>query len=69
MLVTESIRGVEREFYTAGELEALTGIKESTWLYYAWAGKGPASLKVGRRRLWRKAVVDAWLAEQEQAAK
>jgi prophage regulatory protein len=57
---------VEREFYTAGDLEALTGIKESTWLYYAWANKGPASLKVGRRRLWRKTTTDNWLAEREQ---
>ena len=61
------MRSVEREFYTATELEALTGIASGTWLYYAWSGKGPASLKVGRRRLWRKTVVDAWLTEQEQA--
>jgi prophage regulatory protein len=67
LLVAESIRGVEKEFYTASELETLTGIKANTWLYYGWAGKGPASLKVGRRRLWRRTVVETWLAKQEQA--
>lgn len=65
--MADLIRRVERQFYTAAELEQLTGVSSDTWLYYAWSGKGPASLKVGRRRLWRKSVVDQWLAEQEQS--
>jgi hypothetical protein len=65
--MANSIRGVEPEFYTASELETLTSIKAGTWLYWGWKGTGPASIKVGRRRLWRKTVVDAWLTEQEKA--
>jgi prophage regulatory protein len=53
------------EYYTAAELEALTGIPEATWRYWSHTGKGPASFKLGRRRMWRRAVVDEWLAEQE----
>lgn len=64
--MAEPIRDVEPEFYTAAQLEMKTGITANTWLYYAWAGKGPASLKIGRRRVWRKAVVEQWLLEQER---
>ena len=59
---------MDREFLGAPELEEWTGIPQSNWRYFAMTGQGPASLKVGRRRLWRRAAVEAWLAEQEKAA-
>ena len=48
-------------------LEGLTGTKASTWRYWASIGAGPASFKMGRRRVWRKSAVLAWIAEQETA--
>jgi prophage regulatory protein len=52
----------------ARDLERRTGTKASTWRYWASKGIGPASFKIGRRRVWKKSVVLAWLAKQEQAA-
>jgi predicted DNA-binding transcriptional regulator AlpA len=59
---------IEREYYYAADLERLTGVVESTWHYYAWAGKGPRSFKLGKRRVWKRSVVEEWLAEQERSA-
>lgn len=53
------------EFADAAELENDTGTKASTWRYWAYIGTGPASFKLGRRRVWRKTDVVAWIAEQE----
>ncbi len=55
------------EFADAAELETATGTKASTWRYWASIGKGPASFKLGRRRVWRKTDVAAWIAEQQAA--
>ena len=59
---------MEDEFFGARELEKLTGTKASTWRYWASVGAGPASFKLGRRRVWKKSVVSAWLAKQEAKA-
>nr|WP_157681543.1 helix-turn-helix domain-containing protein [Mycobacterium sp. JS623] len=53
----------------AKDLEALTGTKASTWRYWANIGEGPASFKLGRRRVWKMSVVREWLAEQEKRAR
>jgi prophage regulatory protein len=58
---------VDREIVGALDLEKLTGTKASTWRYWASIGQGPASFKLGRRRVWKKSIVLAWLAEQEAA--
>jgi prophage regulatory protein len=59
------------------DLERLTGTKASTWRYWNFMDKHadddtprlcPPSFKLGRRTVWKKAVVLQWLAEQEQAA-
>jgi prophage regulatory protein len=55
----------DRELLGARDLEALTGTKASTWRYSASIGEGPASFKLGKRRLWKKSIVREWLAEQE----
>ena len=53
--------GMDKEYLSAEELEQLTGTPESTWRYFAHVGRGPASLKIGRRRVWKRATVMAWL--------
>ena len=67
-LVLEREQAAELPEYPDSEdLEKFTGTKASTWRYWAMLGQGPASFKLGRRRVWRKAGVLAWLAEQETA--
>lgn len=56
---------LEDEFLTAMDLEKWTGTKASTWRYWAHVGQGPDSFKLGRRRLWRRSVVETWIREQE----
>jgi prophage regulatory protein len=55
------------DFVDARDLARMTGVKEPTWRYWAWAGQGPPSFKLGRRRVWRKSTVLAWIAAQEAA--
>lgn len=56
------------EYLDSIELEELTGTKASTWRYWASIGQGPPSFKLGRRRVWKRAVVAQWIAEQEAAS-
>ncbi len=58
---------MEAQYFSAPDLEKLTGTKSSTWRYWAHIGFGPASMKIGRRRVWKRSDVLAWLAEQEAA--
>lgn len=58
-------QNVATEIADARDLEKLTGTKASTWRYWAMLGVGPASFKLGRRRVWRMADVLAWIAQQE----
>jgi prophage regulatory protein len=57
---------VDNEYLDSLDLEELTGTKASTWRYWASIGEGPPSFKLGRRRVWRRSTVLAWIAEQEQ---
>jgi prophage regulatory protein len=59
---------VESAYLSAPELEQWTGTPASTWRYWAHIGSGPASLKLGRRRVWKRSVVELWLKEQELAS-
>ena len=59
---------MESEFFSSTDLEKSTGTKASTWRYWASIGTGPASFKLGKRRVWRKSDVVAWIAEQQVAA-
>ena len=58
---------MDSDYLDSADLENLTGTKASTWRYWAMIGEGPASFKLGRRRVWRKSTVLAWLASQEAA--
>jgi prophage regulatory protein len=56
------------EYWQAKQVTAHTGIPEGTLRYWAHRGDmGPASFKLGRRRVWKKSVVLAWLEAQEAA--
>ncbi len=52
------------EFLDSKQLEMLTGTRASAWRYWASIGEGPASFKLGRRRVWKRSTVHQWLAEQ-----
>jgi prophage regulatory protein len=60
------------EYLGTNDLERITGTKATTWRYWEHARTMPpafpASFKIGRRRVWPKGAVLAWLAEQERAA-
>jgi prophage regulatory protein len=55
---------METEYLDSKQLEKLTGTKASTWRFWASIGQGPVSFKLGRRRVWKRSTVEAWLAEQ-----
>ena len=59
---------METEYYSANQLEELTGTRASTYRYWAHIGEGPPSMKLGRRRVWKKSLFERWLAEQEETA-
>ena len=59
----------EPELLDAHYLHALYGVPVATWRYWAHVGRGPESFKIGRRRVWRRSVVEAWIAEREAGAK
>jgi len=59
---------LDSDYLDSEDLEARTGTRASTWRYWAVIGKGPTSFKLGRRRVWRRDVVEQWLAEQEKAS-
>ena len=65
----EAARAVigDSEYFTATNLESLTGTPKSTWRYWASIGQGPDSHLLGRRRVWARASAIRWLIEQEQA--
>ncbi|MFB7722325.1 helix-turn-helix transcriptional regulator [Nocardia sp. NPDC056100] len=56
---------VEERFLQAKDCEKLTGIPAATWRYWAHIGSGPASFKLGGRRVWRLTAVMAWIERQE----
>jgi prophage regulatory protein len=58
---------VDSEYLDSDDLEKLTGTKASTWRYWAMIGQGPASFKLGRRRVWKRSTVHEWLEAQEAA--
>jgi excisionase family DNA binding protein len=39
---------------------ALTGVSRATWRRLFAAGKTPAAVRLGRRRLWNRAELVAW---------
>ncbi|MGA5543515.1 helix-turn-helix transcriptional regulator [Mycobacterium sp. NPDC051198] len=58
-----------KEYLFANDLEQLTGIPASTWRYWAHIGQEPIGLKLGRRRVWRRDVIEKWLADADAAGR
>jgi excisionase family DNA binding protein len=56
------------EYMITREVAELLRTSPETLRYWAWQGKGPRSFKAGRRRLYRRADVEAWVAEREREA-
>lgn len=59
---------MEPEYLDSKDLERMIGTRASTWRYWASIGEGPASFKIGRRRVWKRSTVEAWLVDQQSAA-
>ena len=55
----------ESPFMTGAEVGAYLRMPVETVRYLAWKGTGPRSVKLGRRRLYRRTDVEAWVAERE----
>ena len=53
-----------REYLDSVELEEITGTPASTWRWWAHTGQGPSSFKLGRRRVWKRTLVEAWIDAQ-----
>jgi prophage regulatory protein len=53
------------DYLSAPQLEQWTGTPASTWRYWAHIGTGPASFKLGRRRVWKRSTVEEWLEHLE----
>lgn len=56
-----------REYLDSAELEEMTGTPASTWRWWAHTGQGPASFKLGRRRVWKRSLVEQWIQAQADA--
>lgn len=59
----------DHEYMTTAELAALVRTPVETVRYWRHVGRGPRSFKVGRRVLYRRADVQAWLDEQYAAGR
>lgn len=51
---------------TSAEVAEALRIPESTLRYWRHTGTGPKFFKLGRRVMYRRESVQAWLAEQEK---
>lgn len=53
----------DHELLTTRDVAALLRVPESTLRYWRSNGRGPRGRKVGARYLYRRVVVDQWIAE------
>ncbi|MBB4856272.1 putative DNA-binding transcriptional regulator AlpA [Mycobacteroides chelonae] len=60
---------MDREIIATQEVSAMTGLPKGTLRYFRSTNQGPASFTLGRRVVYRRAEVERWIAEQEQATK
>lgn len=54
---------------TVHDLEAETGIPVGTWYNYRHKGIGPKCARIGKRLMYRRDDVDAWLDEAFETGK
>ncbi len=57
------------ELLTIDEVAEVTRLPINTLYHYRATGQGPKSAKIGRRVMYRRADVDAWISEAFEAAK
>lgn len=51
-----------------GQVSELTHVPEATLRYWRYLGdRGPKSFRIGRRVMYRRSDVDAWVEEQYNA--
>jgi hypothetical protein len=58
----------EQDLMTRAEVAEMCRQSVETVRYWAYAGKGPKSFRVGKRALYRRADVEKWLREQYAAS-
>lgn len=58
----------DQELLTTAEVAAMTRAPVSSVRYWRYLGTGPASFRVGRRVLYRRAAVLRWLADRESGS-
>jgi len=56
------------ELLTLREAAAFLNVPEATLHYWVHRGTAPKSAKIGRRRMFRRADLDAWIADCFDAA-
>ena len=56
------------EYLSRTELAADLGVCERTLIRWNILGEGPPVSRIGRRPMYRRAAVQAWLARREVAA-
>lgn len=66
--MTETKTADLSRFLTTEEFAELMRRPPSTIRYWRHLGVGPVGLRFGRRVLYPRDVVEAWLAEQQRAA-
>lgn len=54
------------DWLTTAELSLQYGFSVGTLRYWRHRGYGPACFSLGRKVVYRRAAVEAWIAEQEQ---
>jgi excisionase family DNA binding protein len=56
------------EYLTEAEVADLLRVPAETVRYWRWQGTGPASFRVGRRTLYAREDVDAFIAKRRAEA-
>jgi excisionase family DNA binding protein len=57
----------ESDLLLLPEVARLTRLSESTIRWLRHQGRGPAGFRLGRRLVFRRGEVEAWLRQHEQA--
>lgn len=52
---------------TVNQVSDETGVPVGTLRYWRHAGTGPESFKLGRRVVYRRSAIDAWISAQQVA--
>jgi excisionase family DNA binding protein len=60
------MRTDEDEFLITREVAEWLRTSPETVRFWAWQGTGPKSFKAGRRRLYRRSDVQAWIDERRR---